>query len=86
MKSISYFHEKQFYSKKKKDLKNNDDFPAILLEYSAYILHPCTIILGIWHPFNDPKKLFGQSSNKSQWQQQIYDEKNLYIYEVIFEI
>lgn len=35
---------------------------------------------------NDPKKLFGQSSNKSQWQQQIYDEKNLYIYEVIFEI
>ncbi|KAH9501962.1 Anoctamin-10 [Dermatophagoides farinae] len=30
---------------------------------------------------NDPKKLFGQSSNKSQWQQQIYDEKNLYIYE-----
>ncbi|XP_027196724.2 protein-serine O-palmitoleoyltransferase por [Dermatophagoides pteronyssinus] len=66
MKSISYFHEKQFYSKKKKDLKNNDDFPAILLEYSAYILHPCTIILGIWHPFNDPKKLFATNQNLKQ--------------------
>lgn len=33
---------------------------------------------------NEPKKLF-QSSNKStttSWQQQIFDEKNLYIYEV----
>ncbi|KAH9528481.1 hypothetical protein DERF_002427 [Dermatophagoides farinae] len=68
MKSISYFHEIRI-SMEKKDIKNSGsfirNFKFIILQYSAYVLHPCAIILGIWHPHNDHSKLFITNHNNN---------------------
>lgn len=50
MKSISYFAEEQQSQLQRKSKEKHQSFLQTYLDFTAYLLHPSVLILGVWHP------------------------------------
>lgn len=85
MKSISYYHETELLILKK-DIPTNTHFIAVFFDFLSYLLHPSTIILGIWHPHLNYIKLFYMRRKKNNLLENIYHSVVLLILSFVFLI
>lgn len=85
MKSISYYYETQL-SILKKDISFDIHFIEVFFDFLSYLLHPSTIILGIWHPHLNHIKLFYTRRKTNNLLKNIYYSIGLLILSILFLI